>query len=78
MSRKLTNTDIDQRLHGRAIKRIDDYINCNSKIKFQCLVEDCNHILENTPGNILRGTRMPKMCRTAVINKRDSRSKIII
>jgi hypothetical protein len=44
---KLTNEDVDKRLIN--IKRLEDHINCNSKISFQCLIDDCNHIWSENP-----------------------------
>lgn len=56
--KKLTNENIDRRLVN--IKRLEDHINCNYKISFQCLVDDCNHIWQATTGNILSGRGCPK------------------
>jgi hypothetical protein len=52
MPRKLTNEIIDQRLIGRNIKRLDDYIDIMTKIPFQCLVEGCDFIWLATPDAI--------------------------
>jgi predicted Zn-ribbon and HTH transcriptional regulator len=61
MRKLITNEQVDSRLIGRNIKRIDDYINANSKIRFQCLIESCKHIWATTPKSILyRGTGCPK------------------
>src|ERR1700687_2361672 len=46
---KLTNYDIDEKLNGRNIKRLDNYINALTKIKFQCLILDCNFVWETAP-----------------------------
>lgn len=38
-SLKLTNTDVDNRLKKRKIKRIGEYINADTKIKWKCLID---------------------------------------
>jgi hypothetical protein len=48
---KLTNRDIDERLIGRNIKRLDDYINCSEKIRFQCELD--GHIWDCRPNSIV-------------------------
>lgn len=53
MSKKLTNEIVDQRLIGRNIKRLDQYINIGTAINFQCLEEDCQYIWTATPDSIL-------------------------
>jgi hypothetical protein len=50
---KLTNQDIDTKLQGRHIKRLDDYKGLDIKINFQCLVEGCSYIWETEPKVIL-------------------------
>jgi hypothetical protein len=58
---KITNEDIDKKLEGRNIKRLDDYVNNKTKIKFQCLKKDCNHIWITTTNSIISGrTNCPK------------------
>lgn len=53
---KFTNNEIDQKLIelNAPIKRIGNYINIDTKIKFQCLIQECNFIWETAPYNILK------------------------
>jgi hypothetical protein len=60
MPRKLTNAEIDLRLDGRNIRRSDDYIDSNTKIRWQCMIEDCGHIWLATPGAVIHQTGCPK------------------
>lgn len=50
---KLTNKDVDDKILSKNIKRLDDYINNNTKINFQCLIVNCNYIWKTKPRNIL-------------------------
>lgn len=52
MNKKLTNNQIDEMLISFKIKRIDNYINNHTKIKFQCLIENCNNIWYSTTNQI--------------------------
>lgn len=52
-SLKLTNKDVDDKILSKNIKRLDNYINNNTKINFQCLIVDCNYIWKTNPRNIL-------------------------
>lgn len=54
---KLTNEDVDKRLENRNIKRIDEYINTDTKINFQCVL--CNHIWNSRPNDIFSGYGCP-------------------
>jgi hypothetical protein len=49
----LTNEIIDQKLIGRQIRRLDNYINAHTKIRFQCLIDNCCHIWSTTTNSIL-------------------------
>lgn len=48
-----TNKIIDIRLINRNIKRLDNYINTNYPIYFQCLINGCGHIWKTSPDKIL-------------------------
>lgn len=56
--KKLTNNIIDQRLVGKNIKRIDNFINSSIAINFQCLV--CFHIWKARPKHFFGGGGCPK------------------
>jgi group I intron endonuclease len=56
----LTNDIIDEKLVNKNIKRIDDYINSKTKIKFKCLKHDFEFL--SYPTNILRN-RGCKFCK---------------
>lgn len=56
---KLSNEDIDFRLEGRDIKRLDDYINIDTPINFKCLKEDCQNVWKASPANINKGRGCP-------------------
>lgn len=68
---KLTNDEIDQRLAGKLIKRLDNYIDYDTKIKFLCLEKSCNNIWETSIDNIKQGSGC------ALCNKRKN-EKILI
>jgi hypothetical protein len=57
---RLSNELIDQRLIGRNIKRLDDYINSATPIRFLCLVKECNHIWRARPNGISSGRGCPE------------------
>lgn len=60
---KLTNKEVDQRLIGRNIKRLENYININTVILWQCLLQECNHKWKATPDNIInKHTGCPNCC----------------
>jgi len=50
---KLTNEDVDNRLQGRNIKRLENYISNEVPIKFQCLIESCGRIWSTAPNCVL-------------------------
>jgi len=55
----LTNEDIDQKLVGRNIKRVDSITNVDTPLAWRCLV--CDHTWNTSPANILnRKTGCPK------------------
>jgi hypothetical protein len=69
-SLKLNNKIVDERLLNSGIKRIDEYININTKIYFECLNNKCKHVWKTTPGSILCSeTRCPK-CKTNSRNEK--------
>ena len=57
INKRLTDKEYVQRLNGRNIKVIDNYINANTKINHKCL--KCNNIWSATPGHIMDGTGCP-------------------
>lgn len=61
----LTNEIIDQRLvdNNRLIKRIEDCIDGQTKINWQCLIYNCNYIWVATPSHVLISTGCPKCSR---------------
>ena len=67
---KLTNEIIDEKLMGRNIKRIDDYITTNINISFQCLTENCNYIWETSPSNIINNESGCPLCNTPGKNEK--------
>jgi predicted Zn-ribbon and HTH transcriptional regulator len=63
----LTNKIVDQRLVGRPIRRIGDYINAQTKIPWACL--DCGNIWEASPTNVVNGQRGCPTCQSYGINE---------
>lgn len=59
-NKKLNNEDMDNKLIGRQIKRLDNYINAITKIRWLCLVIDCGYIWKTTPNTISNGSGCPK------------------
>lgn len=43
------NIFIDKKLEQRQIKRLDNYINNSTKIRFKCLLDNCQHIWKTIP-----------------------------
>jgi hypothetical protein len=65
----LNNIIVDQKLIGRNLKRIGDYINCYSKIEFQCLVNSCQYIWQATTATIInRNSGCPKCANVLPLN----------
>ena len=52
---KHDNRYIDNFLKDKTIKRLDDYINKGTSIRFQCLAPGCDHVWKTAPSNILNG-----------------------
>ena len=66
---RLTNDIIDQRLEGRYIKRIDNFINSTTPIYWQCLKKQCNYEWLAFSGNVLiNKSGCPKCARNASLN----------
>jgi hypothetical protein len=58
---KLTNEYVDELLLNRNLKRLEDYIDCNTKIKFKCLIDNCRYIWSSKPYSIIKlGYGCPK------------------
>lgn len=55
--RKLTSKIIDERLLGRPIIRLDDFIDVRTKIRFQCLNEECDNVWPAIPNNVINGKK---------------------
>lgn len=55
----LTNEDIDIKLFNKPIKRLDDYVNHQTHIKWQCLNTHCQHIWLAKPNHVLSGSGCP-------------------
>ena len=53
MNKKLTNEIVDTRILDRSIKRLDDYINNKTPIRFQCLISTCNYIWPTAPTDLI-------------------------
>jgi very-short-patch-repair endonuclease len=48
---KITSQIIDERLKEKSIKRLDNYLGLNIKIRLQCLKSNCNYIWITAPRN---------------------------
>lgn len=57
MVARLTNEIIDERLIGRNIERLDDYINAHIKMRWKCTFKICNNIWKTTGNKILNGPK---------------------
>lgn len=69
MSKRITNKDIDKRLNGRNIKRLESYVNNKKKILWKCLVKDCQYEWKTAAGNILNdNTGCPKCAGSLKLN----------
>lgn len=60
MPRKLNNETFDEKICERFIKRIDNYCNSKTKIRFMCLAVGCNYVWSTLPRNIIAGFGCPK------------------
>lgn len=58
---KLTNKDVDIRIQGRNIKRLEDIKSVNTPIRFQCLID--GYIWSSQPNHIFNGHGCPKCVR---------------
>lgn len=66
----INNKIIDERLIGRPIKRLGNYVSSNTKIEFKCLIESCSYIWEATPDNTVNKKRgCPKCSDTKLTNE---------
>lgn len=63
----LTNEIVDQRLIGRRIRRLGDYVNAHTKIPWECM--DCENVWDATPTNIVNGERGRPSCQSYGINE---------
>lgn len=68
---QLTNHDIDQKLIGLPIKRLNDYINSQTNIKWQCLNDNCQCIWLSKPNHILSGSGCPNCAPTKPLLSED-------
>lgn len=59
---KYSNEIVDYKLKNRPIKRLDDYINMQTGIKWQCLNAECNNIWTTLPSSILNGESECPLC----------------
>lgn len=59
---RLTNADIDNRLIGKDIQRMSDYISSSTKSPWKCLKPDCGHIWVTTSHNILNSNQGCPRC----------------
>lgn len=59
---KLNNDIVDERIKGRKLLRISDYINNEEHITWKCLKDGCNHEFPASFGNISNGRGCP-ICR---------------
>jgi hypothetical protein len=74
---KLTNDEVDRRLIGRNIKRLGEYKNYFTKIKFQCLLDRCKYIWNGTPSDILNGCGCPN-CAGKILPTNKELKKILL
>ena len=57
MVKKLTNEVVDQKLIGRNIKRLDNYVGGHSPINWLCLIDTCNYVWPARPTDILNSNK---------------------
>jgi len=53
----LTNAEVDKRLEGRNITRLDNYVNCTIKLRWRCDI--CGNVWDAVPKKVYRGTGCP-------------------
>jgi len=79
LNKKLNNKIIDEKLINRNIKRVGNYINNKTKIDFQCLIENCNHVWKTTIKSILNmKTGCPKCAGVVKMTNKDIDNKLFI
>jgi hypothetical protein len=68
-----TNDEIDQKLIGRNIKRLENIISVNKPISWQCLVENCQYIWKTKANAIVSGhkTGCPKCSKVAPLTNEE-------
>lgn len=75
---RLSNNIIDQRLNGKNIKRLEDCKGALNKIKWMCLIEDCNYIWSAEPNNIVNNrTGCPKCAGNLPINNEEIDRRLV-
>lgn len=73
---RLTNEDIDFKLSFKKIKRLDNYLNNHSPIRFQCLIDD--YIWKTTSKSIFGlNSGCPKCSNVAKLTNEEVDSKLI-
>lgn len=77
MATKLTNEDVDKRLEGRTIRRLENYKGAVIKIKWRCLKKDCNYEWLAKPNDIFSGKGCPKCAGTIKLTNTDVDIRII-
>lgn len=73
---KLTNNDIDLRIVGRALRRLDDVVNTTKGIRWLCTAPNCGYDWCTSPANIMQGTGCPKCAGRAVLTNEDVDTRI--
>lgn len=62
-NKRLTNKDIDKKLKGKNIQRLEDYKNSTTPIKFKCSKKNCGHEWKTCANKITtQNTGCPKCC----------------
>lgn len=75
----LTNEIIDQRLEGRNIKRIGNYVRSDSPLEFKCTIENCKHLWRASPNSVSGkdGNGCPKCAGTIKLTNEDVDKRLI-
>lgn len=77
-NKKQTNEQIDERLIGTEIKRIDDYINSQTKIMFQCDIKICSYLWLAKPDHILNSkSKCPNCNNRRKLTNKDIDNRLI-
>jgi len=66
-NKTLTNEEIDNRLENKTFKRLSNYINIKTKLKFECLI--CNNIWKARPDIITEGHGCPSCADISLNNE---------